>query len=168
MECQHITFKPPFVFFWRGKLSQWAKHKLSIDGIEYSCCEQYMMHQKALVFGDIEIAQKILETTSPREQKDLGRQIKGFNQEIWDSHKYGVVFKGNYNKYKQNEEFKSLLFSFPDDSIFVEASPIDKIWGIGRSVEDLESLDPSLWMGINLLGNVITTVRSVIKKEENL
>ncbi|NBO22655.1 NADAR family protein [bacterium] len=168
MECQYITHNSPFVFFWRGKFSQWVKHPLLIDGVEYCCCEQYMMYQKALIFNDLESAEKIMSTSSPRQHQLLGREIKNFEQSVWDSHKFAVVYKGNYYKYKQNEELKNLLFSFPDNSIFVEASPIDKVWGVGRSVEETECSDPSKWLGINLLGNVLTSVRSVLKNEENL
>ena len=43
-----------FVLFWNGPFSQWYPSKFTIDGIEYNCCEQYMMAKKALMFGDAE------------------------------------------------------------------------------------------------------------------
>ena len=54
-----------YVFFWNGIYSQWYVAPMKIDGIEYNCCEQYMMHQKALTFGDLEIADEILLETNP-------------------------------------------------------------------------------------------------------
>jgi ribA/ribD-fused uncharacterized protein len=119
-----------YVFFWDGIYSQWHKAKMTIDGVEYSSCEQYMMHQKAISFNDLSIASQILLTEDPREQKALGRKIKGFDKNIWDSVCLGIVYKGNLAKFSQNEDLRSELLS-TEDRIMVEASPLDQIWGIG-------------------------------------
>ena len=49
-----------YVFFWNGIYSQWHKAPMTINGVEYNCCEQFMMHQKALTFNDFHIAGEIL------------------------------------------------------------------------------------------------------------
>ena len=151
-----------YLFFWHGIYSQWHKTPMIIDGIEYNCCEQYMMHQKALTFGDTEIAEKVMMTANPKDQKGLGRQIKGFEKDKWDSVCLGIVYKGNLAKFTQNPSLMSALLS-TGDRLLVEASPLDKIWGIGMSEEDPDVEDPSNWKGLNLLGWSITLVKQQIK-----
>ena len=150
------------VFFWNGIYSQWHKAPMIIDGVEYNCCEQYMMHQKALTFNDLEIAEKVLQTSNPKDQKGLGRQIKGFDKDKWDSVCLGIVYKGNFAKFTQNPDLMSMLLS-TGDRLLVEASPLDKIWGIGMAEEDPAVDDPANWKGLNLLGWSITLVKQQIK-----
>jgi ribA/ribD-fused uncharacterized protein len=152
-----------YVFFWNGIYSQWYSSRMTIDGIEYNCCEQYMMHQKALTFGDTIIAEMILESSDPKEQKALGRKVSGFNKDKWDDVCIGIVFKGNLAKFSQNELLKKTLLS-TDDKILVEASPYDKIWGIGLAEDHSDIEDPSKWKGLNLLGWSITMVKKELAK----
>jgi ribA/ribD-fused uncharacterized protein len=152
-----------YVFFWNGIYSQWYSARMTIDGIEYNCCEQYMMHQKALTFGDTVTAEMILESSDPKEQKALGRKVVGFNKDKWDDVCIGIVFKGNLAKFSQNSHLKASLLS-TDDKILVEASPYDKIWGIGLGEEHPDVEDPSKWKGLNLLGWSITMVKKELQK----
>lgn len=152
-----------YVFFWNGIYSQWHKAPMTIDGVEYNCCEQYMMHQKALTFNDLEIAEKVLQTSNPKDQKALGRQVKGFNKDKWDSVCLGIVYKGNFAKFTQNTDLMEELLS-TKDRLLVEASPLDKIWGIGMAEQDPGVDDPANWKGLNLLGWSITLVKQQIKK----
>lgn len=151
-----------YVFFWNGIYSQWYQAPMTIDGIEYNCCEQYMMEQKALTFGDVHIATLIMETSDPKEQKALGRKIKGFNKEVWDSACIGIVYKGNRAKFSQNEDLKNQLLATEDD-IMVEASPYDKIWGIGMGENDPGVENPANWKGLNLLGWTIILVKKELR-----
>ena len=148
-----------YVFFWSGIYSQWHKANMTIDGVKYNSCEQYMMHQKALTFGDKEIAKLIMEETNPKEQKKYGRMIKNFDKSVWDKVCLGIVIKGNYFKFKQNENLRTQLLSMKD-RVFVEASPVDHIWGIGMSEDDPNVEYPMCWKGLNLLGQAITIVRN--------
>lgn len=151
-----------YVFFWNGIYSQWHKAKMSIDGVDYNSAEQYMMHQKALLFGDTEIAEQIMEESNPREQKRFGRMIKNFDKALWDKNCLSIVYKGNIAKFTQNPELKEQMLA-TEDRIFVEASPLDYIWGIGLA-EDAEGIDnPSNWLGLNLLGQALTLVKQELK-----
>ena len=131
---------------------------MTIDGIEYNSCEQYMMHQKALLFGDEETAELIMQEKNPREQKKYGRMIKNFDRAVWDKNCLAIVYEGNLAKFSQNQDLKEqMLATF--DRIFVEASPVDFIWGIGLD-EDAPNIDnPSYWLGLNLLGQALTLVK---------
>jgi len=148
-----------YVFFWNGIYSQWHKAPMVIDKVEYNSCEQYMMHQKASLFGDNEIAELIMNETNPREQKKYGRMIKNFDKSVWDKNCLSIVYEGNMAKFSQNPELKEQMLS-TGNRIFVEASSYDNIWGIGldESAEGIE--DPSYWLGLNLLGQALTLVKN--------
>jgi ribA/ribD-fused uncharacterized protein len=131
---------------------------MTIDGIEYNCCEQYMMHQKALTFGDTKTAELIMEAEHPKDQKALGRQVKNFDKAKWDTVSIGIVYKGNYAKFSQNDELGDELLA-TGNKILVEASPYDTIWGIGMGEKEPGINDPANWKGLNLLGWSIMLVR---------
>jgi ribA/ribD-fused uncharacterized protein len=120
------------------------------------------MFKKALLFNDDSIAKTIITTDDPKKIKSLGRQIKNFNQNIWDKNKIDIVTLGNILKFSQNDSIKIKLIS-TDPSILVEASPYNKIWGIGLSKENALITNKSLWPGQNLLGKVLMKVRKILK-----
>lgn len=161
-----------YTFFWKDKIAQWNKTSFKDnEGIIYNCAEQYMMAKKALLFNDLESYKEIMKEKEPKIQQDLGRKVKGFNKEIWDSNCIQIVYQGNIFKFKQNPELLEILLS-TKGTILVEASPFDRIWGIGRGVEDILINDKEQWLGTNLLGYVLTNLRDnyfgnkeVIKKE---
>jgi len=154
-----------FTFFWKGPISQWSKSPfMALDGLMYNCAEQAMMAQKALLFKDEETFKKIMATTSPKEQKALGRQVKNFNQLIWNTMSSLIVYDLNLLKFSQNEKHRQALLD-TGDTILVEASPVDKIWGIGMSEDNPECQYMSQWQGENRLGFILTHVREVIKDE---
>jgi ribA/ribD-fused uncharacterized protein len=160
-----------YYYFWETKhpFSQWHKCVFEVDTITFTSAEQYMMYSKAILFGDIESGNKILGTSNVREQKQLGRQVKNFNKEIWDLNAASIVYKGNKEKFIQNKEFLDLLLSTRGQTI-VEASPDDKIWGIGLTKDQDESKSIFTWNGLNWLGIVLTELREEFlgnKFEEN-
>lgn len=139
-------------------LSQWFPAKFEVDGISYQNTEQYMMAQKAKLFADDEVFQKILNTTNPKEIKALGRLVKNYQDDIWIENRYKIVLDGNLAKFSQNADFKQFLLN-TSDKLIVEASPYDKVWGIGLSVEDENAEKPLQWKGLNLLGFALMEVR---------
>lgn len=148
-----------YTFFWKHKISQWTYAKFKDENrIEYNCCEQYMMYQKAKLFGDIETANNILKLKIPSDQKAMGRQVKNFNQQIWDKEKEKIVYKGNYLRFSQNKNDREVLLS--TKGILVEASPYDNVWGIGLSKEDPRAQNENTWKGKNLLGKILTKLRN--------
>lgn len=151
-----------YVFFWNGIYSQWHMADMTVLGIEYTSCEQYMMHQKALLFGDQEIAKEIMETRYPKDQKALGRKIQGFDKAIWDKNSLAIVYAGNLAKFSQNEGLKKELLS-TGNRILVEASPVDSIYGIGLAEDKRGIEDPSNWRGLNILGSIITMVKNELR-----
>lgn len=157
---KHCRILDKYIFFLKGPLCQWHKALMKENGIEYNCCEQYMMYQKAILFKDYDTATKILLSSIPREQKDLGRQVKNFNQTIWDKEKENIVFNGNYLKFSSHEYLKQYLYDTYPHQI-VEANAYDKIWGIGMFQDDPNVLNTNIW-GQNLLGKTLMKVRLTI------
>lgn len=150
--------KEEFAFFWGGTMSNWAPSKFIIDGVQFSCGEQYMMYKKALMFGDFESAKKIMNTSNPRDQKALGRKVKGFDKLTWETYCRKIVYDGNVAKFTQNPDMLDELM-FTVNRTIVEASPKDDIWGIGLSADDPRAKDRSTWLGTNWLGEAIEKVR---------
>lgn len=154
------------IFFYGSVFSQWADSPFEIDGVQYVTAEQWMMAEKARTFNDEETLKKILYFPSPSMQKKLGRQVKNYNDEVWASKRFDAVVKGNYAKFSQNERLRQILLN-TEDKILVEASPTDRIWGIGLSEYDSRCLDESKWRGQNLLGKALMKVRNMLKEENN-
>lgn len=150
------------VYFWKSYFSQWCKSPFMEDSITFQTAEHYMMYHKAKLFGDKEIAAKILNANHPKDVKALGRQVSNFNKDVWDQHCDSIVIKGNLLKFSQNSLLLAQL-QVHSDKIFVEASPVDLIWGVGLHENDDLILDESNWTGQNKLGNALTTVAQLLK-----
>jgi ribA/ribD-fused uncharacterized protein len=149
-----------FTFFWRAgnPFSQWHPSEFTVNGVTYNCAEQYMMHQKALLFHDAAMAAQILAERSPAKQKKLGRRATNFNAHTWENQCLKIVHDGSVAKFTQNEELKRALLATAGTTL-VEASPLDQIWGVGLAAEDPRILDRASWLGKNLLGQTLTQVR---------
>lgn len=149
-------------FFFKHQFGQWTQRLMSDRlGMSYNCCEQYMMYHKAKLFLDEEVASKIMSTDDPHEQKKLGRMVKNYNEDIWSRHRFQIVFEGNYLKFTQHKDLQERLLT-TGNKILVEASPYDKIWGIGLGCDNHMINDEKNWKGLNLLGKVLMSVRSTI------
>ena len=141
-------------------MNQFA-HDMEIDGVVYCTAEQYMMAMKADYFGDTASLAKIMATDNPSEQKAQGRMVKGFNAEAWNAVSRGFVYKANLVKF--SGILKQQLMDTGDREI-VEASPYDKIWGIGLGMSDNRILDKTKWQGTNWLGECIMNVRDSLRE----
>ena len=158
-----------FLYFWgqrrsegeitKACLSQWYNSDFIVDGIVYNCVEQFMMAEKARLFGEEQILAEILETSEQFRIKYLGKQIKNFDEEIWEKERYNIVVRGNIAKFSQNEEIKKFLLN-TGYKVIVQASPYDYIWGIGLLEDEIiKTNDPTKWKGKNLLGFALMEVR---------
>jgi hypothetical protein len=153
-----------FTFFWSGPFSQWHPSPFQIDGIWYNCAEQYMMAEKAKLFGDNETHQRIMSSTEPYDQKRYGRMVQNFNPKIWEKQARDIVYRASYAKYTQNEYLKKELLATAGTTL-VEASPEDRIWGIGLRKTDVRAQKRETWAGTNWLGEILTKVRDKIIEE---
>jgi hypothetical protein len=152
------------VLFWSGEFSQWFYHDMIIDGVKYNTCEQYMMASKAALFEDEETLALIMEAVTPIKQKELGRKVKNFDATKWNAVCRDVVYQANLAKFS-HPVMRAYLEKFGDDEI-VEASPVDRIWGIGLHFNDEAALDKSKWRGTNWLGEAIMRARTTLRSQD--
>ena len=174
-QLYHDGNMPELILFWghttnpgqvrKTCFSQWFDCRFTVDGMEYHTTEQYMMAQKAMLFGDRDIYKKIMAADTPKEYKSLGREVRNFDSAAWDARKYEIVLRGNIAKFSQNEPLKQFLLG-TGDKVIAEASPYDGVWGIKRGMDDPEAQNPDLWEGENLLGFALMEVRAMLREAE--
>jgi ribA/ribD-fused uncharacterized protein len=165
---------PEFLLFWghtpkdqridKHVLSQWWPATFSVDARTYATAEHYMMVRKAELFGDQETLAAILSSSSPSEAKSLGRTVRGFDEEHWIAHRFETAVRGNFAKFGQNAELEDWLLA-TGDAVLVEASPVDRIWGIGLAADDKRAREPHKWRGLNLLGFALMKVRHLLRSK---
>ena len=122
-----------------------------------------MMSQKALLFNDKEIYNRIMKADNPGEYKSLGRKIKNFDENIWNEHRTEIVLKGNIAKFSQNTGLRDFLLN-TGSRILAEASPYDRIWGIGMAQNENGIENPYNWKGDNLLGFCLMETRDILRE----
>ena len=155
------------IFFWHeyeqnGYLSNWYERPFEIDGFRYLHVEQYIMAQKAKLFGDTERYTQILRATSPRECKALGKLVTPYEDEVWAYFRAEVLKKGLLAKFSQNGDLLQQLLS-TEDELLAEASPKDKIFGIGMDAATAAKFSPNAWSGQNLLGKTLMDLRRMLR-----
>jgi ribA/ribD-fused uncharacterized protein len=154
-----------FTLFYGGPFSQWNRgfpYQFEVDGINYNCAEQYMMAEKARLFGDKEVEKQIMAASHPRDQKAIGRLVKNFDADRWNLVARNIVYEGSYAKFTQNEGLKMELLE-TEGTTLVEASPYDAVWGVKLAQDNPDCHDRSKWKGTNWLGEVLDRVRCDIK-----
>lgn len=167
-------------------LSEFKDTIFNGDAYTFSCSEQYFMYQKAMTFGSMDIALDILELTKDSSGKyvsknasgkpentaygfkKLGRRVKNFKEDVWDSKREQVMLDALTLKFSQNELLKKKLLD-TDSSVLVEASPYDAVWGVKLATKDKQNKPLNewrnvyKWRGQNLLGFCLMEVRDIIK-----
>lgn len=150
-----------YVYFWNGPFSNFYRTNIKIKNLEFYSSEQAFMFMKAKMF-DPSLCEKILNTSNPKEAKRLGRLVKNYNDEKWNSVRYEIMKKILFLKFSQNEKLKEILLATKDKKL-VESSPYDRIWGVGIHFTDELIYDESNWKGKNLLGKALMEVRDELK-----
>lgn len=143
-------------------LSQWWPSPFVVDGVRYATAEHWMMASKARLFGDAEAERKAIEARSPGAAKTAGRLVRGFDDAIWERERFAIVRSGSVHKFGQNAALRDFLLA-TGDRVLVEASPRDRIWGIGLAVDDERAQDPARWRGLNLLGFALMEAREELR-----
>ncbi|MFJ1302815.1 NADAR family protein [Pseudomonadota bacterium AL_CKDN230030165-1A_HGKHYDSX7] len=165
--------KLKFVYFWGHQpsrsgvtascFSQWFGAPFVVDGQRYPTAEHFMMAEKARLFGDEATRALVFDAPNPGAAKALGRQVMGFKDDVWLAERYGIVVNANLAKFGQNAELGDYLLQ-TGNRVLVEASPVDRIWGIGMAQDDEHIANPNLWRGLNLLGFALMDVRERLRE----
>ena len=155
-----------YIFFWGNSdiYSNWHPAKFRLEGNTLANSEQAMMYEKAKLMGDEKTMAKILKTTNPKKVKELGREVNPWKESLWEKHRLNIMVKVCYVKFKENPTLMAELLA-TEDKIIVEASPYDKIWGIGMREEDEGIENPKKWQGLNLLGQALMIVRNMLRTQ---
>lgn len=161
---------PKWLMFWghqpepdgsvgKGTLSQWWPCSFTVDGVDYASAEHWMMAGKARLFDDEQALAQILAAPTPAEAKDLGRLVRGYDDDAWCAARFEIVVAGNVAKFGQDQALRAYLLDTAQ-RVLVEASPRDRIWGIGLGAGNERATDPRQWRGGNLLGFALMEARS--------
>lgn len=145
-------------------LSQWWQSPFAVDGVEYATAEHWMMASKARLFDDAEAERTALAAAGPALAKKAGRLVRGFDEAVWERERSGIVVEGSVHKFRQDDRLRDYLLG-TGDRVLVEASPMDRIWGIGLAADDERAQDPARWRGINLLGFALMEARERLRAE---
>ena len=155
----HIPKK--LIDLFHEKLGSTILQEKLLENKTFNCCEKFMMAGKCMIF-DPKSFDELYMITTPAKCKEFGRKcIKNFDSVIWDSVSIYWVIIGNYLKFIQNKKLKKILKD-TNGYFLVEASPYDRIWGIGISESHPDINKPNKWKGSNKLGDVLMTVRDII------
>jgi ribA/ribD-fused uncharacterized protein len=138
--------------------SQWYPAHFAVDGIAYPTAEHFMMAEKARLFDDKAALQRVLAARSPAEAKAVGRLVTGYDDRRWAARRFDAVVEGNFAKFSQSGPLREYLLA-SGQRVLVEASPVDRIWGIGLAADDPLAANPQHWRGLNLLGFALMVVR---------
>ena len=135
----------------------------NFNSIVYQTAEHYMMAEKARLFGNDTLIKTILNADNPGKAKKLGREVVGFDEQVWKKERTAIVVRGNHAKFSQNPELCEFLLN-TGERVLVEASPRDRVWGIGLTKDDPQASSPENWQGLNLLGFALMEVRDLLSK----
>jgi ribA/ribD-fused uncharacterized protein len=164
--------RPRYLFFWghtakrpgqldSACLSQWWPAAFETDGNQFPSAEHYMMWRKARLFDDEAKAAQILAARSPAQAKALGRQVAHFDEAAWAHHRWDIVVAGSVAKFGRDPGLREYLLA-TGRRVLVEASPMDRIWGIGLAADSDRAASPDTWRGPNLLGFALMEARERI------
>ncbi|MGW7089523.1 NADAR family protein [Streptomyces sp. NPDC054871] len=143
-------------------LSQWWPSPFTVDGVEYATAEHWMMAAKARLFSDAEAERAVLASRTPAEAKKAGRLVRGFDEAIWERERFGIVVEGSVRKFASTPALSSFLVG-TGSRVLVEASPMDRVWGIGLAADDERAHAPERWRGPNLLGFALMEARDRLR-----
>lgn len=162
-----------YLFFWGHQksksreltsscFSKWWTSPFIVDKVKYNTAEHWMMAQKALLFDDRENYDKIIIAKSPAEAKALGRQVRNFDDMTWNNKRFEIVIKGSLEKFTQHNDIREFLLN-TKERVLVEASPVDRIWGIGSTADSDKAENPKHRNGLNLHSFALMQIRDIIR-----
>ncbi|MFJ5839590.1 NADAR family protein [Streptomyces shenzhenensis] len=144
-------------------LSQWWPSPFAVDTVEYATAEHWMMAEKARLFGDAEAERRVLAAEHPSQAKKAGRLVRDFDESVWERERFRIVVEGSVHKFGAHAGLREFLLN-TGGRVLVEASPVDRVWGIGLAADDEAAEDPERWRGPNLLGFALMEARERLRR----
>lgn len=162
---------PPVLFYGADEskgeyrnFSNMSQHPIEVDGKNYPSVEHYFQGMKAKEFKDTEMEEKIVKAKTAKAVKAMGKKVKNFVKEVWDSKRDEIMRTGVRAKFIQHPELRKQLLE-TGDRMIGEASARDTYWGIGTSVESEKSKFPEKWRGQNKMGKLLMELRQEFKDQ---
>ncbi|MEV5438238.1 NADAR family protein [Streptomyces sp. NPDC052682] len=143
-------------------LSQWWPSPFTVGQVTYRTAEHWMMAEKARLFQDAEAERRVLAADHPSLAKKAGRLVRGFDEAAWERERFRIVVEGSVHKFAAHEDLRQFLLG-TGERVLVEASPVDRVWGIGLAADDEAATDPERWRGPNLLGFALMEARERLR-----
>ena len=163
---------PPVLFYGADEskgehrnFSNMSQHPIDVDGVQYPTVEHYFQAMKAKEFKDDEMFDKIVKAKTPKAVKAMGKKVKNFVKEVWDSKRDGFMRDAVRAKFVQHPELRKQLLE-TGERLIGEANARDMYWGIGTSVESEKSKHPEKWRGQNKLGKLLMELRQEFRSLE--
>ncbi|MCP2266369.1 NADAR family protein [Promicromonospora thailandica] len=164
---------PRYLHFWghrpeadgsvgRGSLSQWYDAPFVVDGVRYATAEHWMMAEKARLFGDLDAERAALDAPNPALAKAAGRTVRDFDDAVWVRERFEIVVRGTVHKFASRDDLREYLLG-TGTRVLVEASPRDRVWGIGMGARNEAADRPADWRGLNLLGFALMEARERLR-----
>lgn len=159
------------LIFYNGKccLNNWStEYPFRIGGQEYICVEQYVTEEKAYNFGDSAAAQKVRETTDPREMKRIGENIHNYDHQEWLNTMNEVVFKALKAKFTDERAHGAKDYLLSTGNRVIGEASRNTHWGTGLHVSDQNALKTDEWKGKNIIGKMLMNIRNeILEKNKN-
>ena len=159
-----------YAFFWKETegpfrcCANWYHSPFALAGqLVFPTAEHALMYSKAALFGDTLSASAVLAAPTPKDAKALGRLVQSFDQALWDRCSTWIMTRLLIAKFAQNSDLLSVLLA-TGSAVLAEASPYDRVWGLGLSETQATAVAPSDWPGENRLGRCLEWARSVLVK----
>ncbi|MET8855980.1 NADAR family protein [Streptomyces sp. NPDC004579] len=143
-------------------LSQWWPSPFVAEGVSYATAEHWMMASKARLFRDAEAERQAVGAANPALAKKAGRLVRGFDEAVWRRERFRIVVEGSVHKFSADPGLRAFLLG-TGGRVLVEASPMDRVWGIGLAANDDGAFDPRRWRGENLLGFALMEARERLR-----
>jgi ribA/ribD-fused uncharacterized protein len=146
----------------KGCLSQWFVAPFEVAGERYATAEHWMMAEKARLFGDPDAERAAIDAPNPALAKAAGRTVGDFDDDVWARERFEIVVRGNVHKFAAHPDLREFLLR-TGSRVLVEASPRDRLWGIGMGAENENAENPAAWRGLNLLGFALMEARERLR-----
>jgi len=160
--CFSNFFASPFAF---DVPEEFCSFPFSLEERTVACdfSEKAIMLCKAAIMGDRRSYQKIAASKAqPAVIKRMGREVEGFDQDLWSEIECSVAYQVVYQKFEKTENLKKKLLA-TEDWVIAEATSNDRNWGIGLDRGDQRVHNPALWQGTNLLGWALMEARKTLR-----
>ena len=142
-------------------LSNFHPAKFTVGDKTYHCSEQFIQESKALFFNDQESAERIMDTTTAIECKNLANNIMDFDPDSWNTSAKEICAKGINEKFLQNQELLDILLTRTGTKTIIKSAK-DDIWGTGVALHNPNCLKRNKWVSQGIMGEILQELRDTV------